>query len=219
MCAGAKVLLHAMRSHNTDWVVQENGCTALRQLGGFEAQEGGAAEGYLDIIGHVELDDSFDQAEECMQDWRWVWVSVTAYGRRLFSSGGAHQGQSNHQTFFAIVRVISLSTIAWFVCTSIIWPAYDAAAGALWRRPAGQPNAAKAAPPAAAPAAPSGGGKAGKAEKAKAAAHAATDRDGLVPSVRRATPAEIAERAKKATKKAQRHHVRDRLTRRRRGLE
>ena len=46
------MLLHAMRSHNTDWVVQENGCTALRQLGGFEAQEGGAAEGYLDIIGH-----------------------------------------------------------------------------------------------------------------------------------------------------------------------
>ena len=131
MCAGAKVLLHAMRSHNTDWVVQENGCTALRQLGGFEAQEGGAAEGYLDIIGHVELDDSFDQAEECMQDWRWVWVSVTAYGRRLFSSGGAHQGQSSHQTFFAIVRVISLSTIAWFVCTSIIWPAYDAAASGI----------------------------------------------------------------------------------------
>lgn len=64
-----------------------------------------------------------------MADWRWFWVSPRVFLVRSFRSYQAHQDK--HQTFFAIVRVISITSLSWMFCTHIIWPVYDRAAGAF----------------------------------------------------------------------------------------
>lgn len=60
---------------------------------------------------------------DCMSDWRWFWVSPRLFLIRMFRRYQAHQDK--HQTFFAIVRVISITSVSWMFCTSIIWPVYD----------------------------------------------------------------------------------------------
>ena len=58
-----------------------------------------------------------------MSDWRWFWVSPRLFLIRSFRSYQAHQDK--HQTFFAIVRVISITSVSWMFCTSVVWPVYD----------------------------------------------------------------------------------------------
>jgi hypothetical protein len=64
-----------------------------------------------------------------MSDWRWFWVSPRLFLIRSFRRYQAHQDK--HQTFFAIVRVISITSVSWMFCTSIIWPVYDSVVNAF----------------------------------------------------------------------------------------
>jgi hypothetical protein len=64
-----------------------------------------------------------------MSDWRWFWVSPRLFLVRSFRSYQAHQDK--HQTFFAIVRVISITSVSWMFCTSVIWPIYDSVVNAF----------------------------------------------------------------------------------------
>ena len=108
-----------------------------------------------------------------MQDWRWVWASPRVFFMRSFRSYQAHQDK--HQTFFAIVRVMSITSVSWYFCTNILWPIYDRVLNAIhWavygkKRTAQQAGAAEAEGQPAVGAAGNGNGNGAK-KGAKAAA-------------------------------------------------